>query len=232
MNSIPIDYKNLAVAMLIARVLEEARTADTETEDKRSGFVTPWQHKPAKSLTSSIRCEIKEIKELAPFEEERYSTLQNERILYELEDREGMTPCWETFSSFFPGGLACWKVLGRLIHEQGTTEWAQVTPELAIKRMINFAFHYNWTDHTSEYEDEIASAQIIVAKFLTHLAILSKDVYRTNDLSVYHICGASMRGYYDHNYQKLLPCGILAQVAISGKIFNKQAGEDFEYSLL
>lgn len=221
MNSIPIDHKNLSVAMLIARVLEEARTADSETEAKRSVFlsnVDTGKYKPVKTLASSVRCEIHES---MPEGDNRYSMLQNEDVLKEELDNNGLSPCWEALNSVFDGELAYWEVFGRLIHKQGTTEWGQVTPELAVKRMINFAFNYKLTGNSSDFEDIIASAQVDVSKFLTHLAILSRDDVWTSGLSVYQICGASMYRLYDHNYQKLLPCGIIAQVAIAGKIFHE-----------
>ncbi len=220
MNSIPIDHKNLSVAMLIARVIEEARTADSETEAKRGGFLSndSGKYELVKSLTSRVRCEIHET---MPEWDNRYSMLQNEDVLKEESDNNGLSPCWESLNSVCNGELAYWEVFGRLIHKQGTTEWGQVTPELAVKRMVNFAFNYKLTDNSSEFEEVIASAQVDVSKFLTHLAILTRDDVWTSSLSVYQICGASMYGLYDHSYQKLLPCGIIAQVAIAGRIFHE-----------
>lgn len=234
--------------MLIARVIEEARTADSETEAKRSGFLTltldaSGKYRPAKSLTSNVRCEIKNDRGEPIDWNDRYGILQDEDSLYDWCDEVGGLPRnWGSYAEpvswmEISGNLFYWDIRGRLIHKQGATEWAQVTPELAIKRMIDFAFSQapGGASHLfdgPDYQEEIGSAQIVVAKFLIHLAILSRDRFELSSLSTNQIYGESMWDLYDHNYQKILPCGILAQVAIAGKIFYETPGEDFEYSPL
>ena len=241
MSPTDINANDINVSRLIALVIAEAANSSAEIENHRcSLLLNPkgFQGEPAnciqvRPLTSQVRCEIKSsYRDQTPGK--RTNHFPRGELAFEVMcDPKSIKSIDLNYGcGFGPGAdekeYLDWAIKARLVLNDKCiypdTGWQEISLNSALERLCDFAFG------PASYEVEDDHAKSVVARFLVGLSLVSKGIGPNHAFN----CDSAIKlsdGSAHIDYTKF-PCGILAQVAIAGKIFYETPGEDFEYSPL